>query len=112
MDTMNVVLIVFAGLCIGALVAQGSIPHTRILLWACSAILTAILGAVFVQSGDASFFSGTLFTVSTIAGACVYGAEVWKRRGLREAYSHWQLIWMSALRPGYLRASYEQSKEE
>lgn len=109
---MGTVVVVFAGLCVGALMALADIPRTRYLVWFCAAAVGLVLTAVFVESRNGSWFDGSLFAASALVGASVYGAELWRRLGLREAYSYWELIWMTTLRPGYLRASWKQAKEE
>lgn len=108
---MDSVLIGIAGLCLGVLLAHTRIPRIQLLPLVCLLILAGIGYATLMWAGGGSLLNGLLFVFAAILAACIYGAQLWKRRGLAEAFSTWQLIWMSALRPGYLRAASEQSTE-
>ena len=108
---MDSVLIGIAGLCFGVLMTRSRIPRFQLLPLACLLVLAAIGVAVLIQMDRGSLLNALVFTSSALLAACIYGAELWKRNGLDETFSTWRLIWMSAFRPGYLRAVYEQSEE-
>lgn len=108
---METVFVGIVGLCIGVLMAHCWVPRVQIVPWVCSTIVTASVAVVIVRSDVDSVDFGSVFTLGVIVGGCLYAAELWRRLGLREKYSYWELIWMSVFRPGYLRASYKQSQE-
>ena len=92
--------------------AHSWIPRAQIVPLVSSTVVAAFVAVALAQT-DANFVDlGSVFTLGVIIGACLYGAALWKQLGLREFYSYWELIWMSILRPGYLRASYKQSTEK
>lgn len=109
--TMESVIIGIAGVCLGALVAHSGIPRVQLVPMICSLILTAMGVVAVIQMQQASMYNGLLFAFSALLAEGIYGAELWKRHGLNEAFSSWQLIWMSCFRPRYLRAVYEQLQE-
>jgi hypothetical protein len=109
---METVLIGIAGLCFGVLLAQSLVPRIQMLPMICWLLLAGAGAAVIVQIDPSSMLNAVLFVVLVIASTGLYSAELWKRRGLDKTHSSWQLIWMSAFRPGYLRSTYERAEEE
>ena len=106
---MNSVLVGFAGLCLGALVARASVPRLQLLPLACSLIL-AVIGVVpLLLANPESLLNGLLFVLTVTVAASLYGAELWRRTVIGAEFSRWQLVWMGAWRPGYLRAAFEAS---
>ena len=107
---MNTVVVGLAGLCLGALVARASVPRLQLLPLACSLIL-AVVGVVpLLLASPESLLNGLLCVFTVVVAASLYGAELWRRTVLGAEFSRWQLVWMGAWLPGYLRAAYEASE--
>ena len=104
---MDSIIIGAAGLCFGVLTARACVPRTQLLPLVCSLALSLIGVVPLILGSSGSLLNGLIFTFAVLISAAVYGAELWRRTGLGQEFSLWQLIWIGLWRPRYLRAAYE-----
>lgn len=109
---METLVIAIAGLCFGVLLARVRIPRFEPLPMICTLVLVAIGIVGMTPWAGGLLVNGLTFVVAAAGATCLYGAELWKKNGLGEPFSFWQLVWMSAIRPGYLQAVHDQATDE
>lgn len=105
---MELLLSVVAGACLGALLAWARVPRLRWLPLVCVLLLMGVSVIAIALYASWPFLDGLAFAVTALATSWGTSAAIWTRRGLGEVFSPWQLTWMSATRPGFLRGVDQQ----
>ena len=109
---METVAIAIAGLCFGVIITRARIPRFDPFPLICALVLVTI-GVVSTTPWDGGTLSnGLIFVFAAVGAASLYGAQLWRKTPLNGAFSFWQLAWMSAFRPGYIRAAHDQAVKD
>lgn len=105
---MYFAIAVFAGICLGILLAGAQVPVNR---WVPSAavMILFLLGAVASFRLGAEFtLVGVTFAVAMMLSSWIYQFAIWKREGLLPGVSLRRLVYLSFMNPQYLRALYRE----
>lgn len=96
------------GLCFGVLTAQTRTPRFRLLPFLSLVVLLVAAVVLFTQSTFGSPIGTFVFVSAYLVALTFYSAEIWRREGLGERYTFWQLTWLSAWHPNELRAAFQE----
>lgn len=100
---LSLVSVVMGG-CLGVLLAWSQVPRTQQVPRACVLILMVVGAGAMLMVADAPLRDGLLFASAALSATVIASAELWARSGLRDLFTRWELTWMSAFRPSYLRS--------
>ncbi|MCD2441822.1 hypothetical protein LQ757_05965 [Agromyces sp. SYSU K20354] len=102
---MDLVVMGIAGLCFGILTAQTRTPRFQLLPFLSLLFLLLIAVIAVIQSGYGSPIGPFVFLAADIVAHAFYSAHIWRREGLDQMYTFWQLVWIDGWYPNQLRAA-------
>ena len=100
-----------AGLCFGVLTAQARTPRFQLLPFLALLFLLVVAVIALIQSGFGAPIGPFVFLAADIVASVLYSAHIWRREGLGEMYTFWQLVWIGALYPNQLHAGLQDHPE-
>jgi hypothetical protein len=80
-------------------------PRFQLLPFLSLLFLLGVTVIALTQSGLGSPLGTLVFLVADFIALALYSAQIWRREGLGELYTFWQLVWIGALYPDQLRAA-------
>lgn len=105
---MDVAGMGIVGICFGVLTAQTRTPRFRLLPFLSLLILLVAAVILLTQSALGPPIGTLVFLSTYLVALTLYSAQIWRREGLGERYTFWELTWLSAWHPNQLRAAFQE----